>query len=133
MRWLPPPLLALALLLLAALPDATGRPGAASIRAQHGVVASSSRPASEVGAEILRAGGNAVDAAVGVALALAVTLPAAGNLGGGGFLLIRMADGRASAVDYREVAPAAATRGMYLDSGGNLIPRATLAGYRAAG
>src|SRR5438067_1482474 len=104
----------------------------ASVASRRGMVASSRAIASQVGADILKSGGNAVDAAVAVALALAVTLPAAGTLGGGGFMLIRAAGGRTGAIDYREVAPAAATRDMYLDGTGKLVPRATLDGYRAA-
>jgi gamma-glutamyltranspeptidase len=82
------------------------------------MVVSNSRQASEAGVEILRAGGNAVDAAVAVGFALAVTWPEAGNIGGGGFMLTRMADGRTSAVDYREMGPMAASRDMYLDANG---------------
>src|SRR5207245_964800 len=103
------------------------------VRSDGGMVASSERLASQVGAEILRKGGNAVDAAVAVALALAVTYPAAGNLGGGGFMVIRMADGRATAIDYRELAPAAATRNMYLRSDGSPDTKASLEGIRASG
>jgi gamma-glutamyltranspeptidase/glutathione hydrolase len=97
------------------------------------MVASSSEPATRVGAEILKRGGNAVDAAVAVALTLAVTYPSAGNLGGGGFMLVRMADGRSVAIDYRETAPAAARRDLYLDSAGKIIPEASTVGHRAAG
>ena len=103
------------------------------VRAPHGMVASSSGEASEAGVEILKSGGNAVDAAVAVALALAVTHPSAGNLGGGGFMLVRMADGRATTIDYREVAPKAASRTMYLDPQGNVIPDLSINGYRAVG
>ena len=97
------------------------------------MVASSEPLASQAGVEILRAGGNAVDAAVAVGFAMAVTFPQAGNLGGGGFMLIRMANGNAIMVDYREQAPAAATREMYQDAQGNLIPGASTKGARAAG
>ncbi len=97
------------------------------------MVASSEPLASQVGVEILKAGGNAVDAAVAVGFALAVTFPQAGNLGGGGFMLIRMSSGDAIVVDYREQAPAAATRAMYLDAQGNVIPGASTIGARAAG
>jgi gamma-glutamyltranspeptidase / glutathione hydrolase len=107
--------------------------GIAPERAPHGMVASASAHASRAGVEILRRGGNAVDAAVAVGLALAVTYPSAGNLGGGGFMLIRMADGRSTVIDFREVAPARARRDMYLDAQGNVIPEASTVGYRAAG
>lgn len=103
------------------------------VRARHGMVASSSEIASRVGVEILQAGGNAVDAAVAVGLALAVTWPAAGNLGGGGFMLIRRADGTSEIVDYRERAPLAADRNMYLDKDGNVIKGASTVGHRAVG
>lgn len=95
------------------------------------MVASTHEIASRVGVEILQRGGNAVDAAVAVALALAVVHPAAGNLGGGGFMLIRMADGRASVIDYREMAPARAHRDMYVDEKGDVVPEASTVGHRA--
>ena len=84
--------------------------------AEHAMVASSSRTAAEAGTEVLKAGGNAVDAAVAVGFALAVVYPEAGNLGGGGYTIVRMADGRTAALDYRETAPAASFRDMYVDS-----------------
>jgi len=105
------------------------------VRAKHGMVASTSVIASQVGVDILKKGGNAVDAAIAVAFALAVTHPAAGNLGGGGFMMIRLKNGKTTAIDYREMAPAAATRNIYLDKNGNLIEGegGSLVGYRAAG
>jgi gamma-glutamyltranspeptidase/glutathione hydrolase len=105
------------------------------VRAKHGIVASTNEVASRVGVDIMRRGGNAVDAAIAVAFALAVTHPAAGNLGGGGFMVIRLKDGRTTAIDYREMAPAAAHRNIYLDKNGNLIEGegGSLVGYRAAG
>ncbi len=103
------------------------------VRAKNGMVASADGMASRVGVEILRRGGNAVDAAVAVGLALAVTWPAAGNIGGGGFMLIRKADGAAMAIDYREVAPAKACRNMYLDGQGKLRVDSARLGPLAAG
>lgn len=93
-----------------------------------GVVVSDSAIASQVGADILRRGGNAVDASVAVGFALAVTHPAAGNIGGGGFMVLRLVDGTTAALDFREVAPGASREDMYKDN-----PRDSLVGYRAAG
>ncbi len=105
------------------------------VRAKHGIVASTNQVASRVGVDIMKRGGNAVDAAIAVAFALAVTHPAAGNLGGGGFMMVRLKNGRTTAIDYREMAPAAAHRDVYLDKNGNLIKGegGSLVGYRAAG
>jgi gamma-glutamyltranspeptidase / glutathione hydrolase len=105
------------------------------VRARHGIVASTNEIASKVGVDIMKRGGNAVDAAIAVAFALAVTHPAAGNLGGGGFMMIRLKDGRTTAIDYREMAPAAATRNIYLDQNGNVLEGegGSIEGYRAAG
>ena len=97
------------------------------------MVVSSHRLASEIGVAELRKGGNAVDAAIATAYALAVTFPEAGNLGGGGFMLIRMADGRETFIDFRETAPAAATRTMFLDASGKPVPLLSTRGYLAAG
>jgi gamma-glutamyltranspeptidase / glutathione hydrolase len=105
--------------------------GTAPSTGEHAMVVSNSKLASEAGVEILKAGGNAVDAAVATGFALAVTYPSAGNIGGGGFMNIRMADGRTAAIDYREVAPKASTRNMYV-SNGKLTNQSTL-GYLASG
>jgi gamma-glutamyltranspeptidase / glutathione hydrolase len=105
----------------------------APVRGKHGMVASVSEIASQIGADILKRGGNAVDAAVAVGLALAVVWPEAGNIGGGGFMMIRMNDGRSVAVDYREMAPAAAHRNVYLDSKGEYIKDSSVIGHKAAG
>jgi gamma-glutamyltranspeptidase / glutathione hydrolase len=99
--------------------------------AQHAVVVSAHELASQAGVDMMKAGGNAVDAAVATGFALAVVFPQAGNLGGGGFMLIRMADGNVHFLDYREKAPAAATANMYLDAQGNVIENASLLGYKA--
>ncbi|MEJ2215808.1 MAG: gamma-glutamyltransferase [Gemmatimonadota bacterium] len=100
--------------------------------AQHAMVASDASLASEVGERILAAGGNAVDAAVATAFALAVVYPEAGNIGGGGFMVIHMADGTEASLDFREKAPLKASRDMYLDASGNLTNR-SLVGHLAAG
>jgi len=112
------------------LPDAGSDPAVAV--GTHGAVSSAEAHASRVGLDVLRAGGNAVDAAVAVGFALAVTHPSAGNIGGGGFMVVRMADGSTAAFDYRERAPAAAHRDMYLDKKGNPTDE-RLWGAKAAG
>jgi len=100
-------------------PFATARP----VVARHGMVVTQEAAASRVGLDVLRLGGNAVDAAVAVGFALAVTLPRAGNIGGGGFMLIHRADlGRTTAIDYREMAPAATTKDVFLDANGEADP-----------
>jgi gamma-glutamyltranspeptidase / glutathione hydrolase len=104
-----------------------------AVRGAHTMVVSDEALASEAGVEILKKGGNAVDAAVAVGFALAVVEPEAGNIGGGGFMLIRMHDGRAKFIDYREEAPKGASRNMYVDSNGNIIPGASTTGWRAIG
>src|SRR5687767_1268973 len=103
------------------------------VRARRGMLASTSEIASQVGADVMKKGGNAVDAAVAVGLALAVTWPSAGNLGGGGFMMVRKADGTAEALDYRERGPLAAHRDMYLDAQGNVVKKLSTDGYLAAG
>ena len=105
--------------------------------APHAIVTSVHELASRAGVEMLRAGGNAVDAAVATGFALAVVHPQAGNLGGGGFLLLRLANGKTHFIDFREKAPAAATENMYLDAQGNVIPDSSkdssVVGYKSAG
>ncbi len=103
------------------------------VHAQHGIVVSVHELASRAGVEMMQAGGNAIDAAVATGFALAVVHPPAGNIGGGGFMLIRMADGKTHFLDYREKAPAAATRDLYLDAQGNVIEGASEYGYKAIG
>src|SRR5258708_3914523 len=110
--------------------DSRGWP-AQAVRASHGMVATDEELGSEAGVEILKRGGNAVDAAVAVAFALAVVEPAAGNIGGGGFMLVRLADGRTTFLDYREVAPGKATRDMYIKADGKLDEEASVIGYRS--
>jgi gamma-glutamyltranspeptidase/glutathione hydrolase len=123
----------LILLLLAVCAAAPVTASTRPVHASHAIVVSVHELASHVGVEIMQAGGNAVDAAVATGFALAVVHPAAGNIGGGGFMLIRMADGKAHFLDYREMAPAAATRDLYLDAQGNVIPGASEIGYKAIG
>lgn len=115
-------------LIAAALPVWAAQP----VRAKRGMVVTRERHATQAGLEVLKSGGNAIDAAVTVGLALAVTHPSAGNIGGGGFMLIRLADGRTTFLDFRERAPQAASRNMYLDVFGKATTDSTI-GYRASG
>ena len=105
----------------------------APVGAENGMVVSAHRDASAAGVSVLQRGGNAVDAAIAVAYALAVTYPEAGNLGGGGFMTIRLADGRETFIDFRETAPLAATRTMYLDAAGKVVPGRSTRGHLAVG
>src|SRR5258706_14723383 len=102
------------LLVAAAIPQWAAQP----VRARHGMVVTRERHATQAGLRVLESGGNAVDAVVAVGFALAVTHPSAGNIGGGGFMLVRMADGRTAFIDFREPAPQKASRKMYLASNG---------------
>ena len=133
---------ALPLLLIPALSPAQAVPTPAPVRAPHAMVVTIHHAATDAGLGILKQGGNAVDAAVAVAFALQVVYPQAGNIGGGGFMLIRpahrhgakkLADGKPHFIDYREKAPAAASRDMYLDASGNVVKGMSTAGYRASG
>ncbi|AND92135.1 MULTISPECIES: gamma-glutamyltransferase [Bradyrhizobium] len=105
----------------------------APVAAQNGMVVSAQHLATQVGVDVLRRGGNAVDAAVAVGYALAVVYPAAGNLGGGGFMTIQLADGRKTFLDFRETAPKGATANMYLDKDGNVIKGLSTKGHLAVG
>ena len=103
----------------------------ASVPAEHGMVVTAQHLATQVGVDVLKRGGNAVDAAVAVGYALAVVYPAAGNLGGGGFMTLQLADGRKTFIDFREKAPLAAKPDMYLDAGGNVIKGLSTKGHLA--
>ncbi len=105
----------------------------APVKGEHGMVVSAQHLASEIGVEVMRKGGNAIDAAVAVGYALAVVHPAAGNIGGGGFMTIRFKDGKSTFLDFRERAPLAAAKDMYLDKDGTPIKGASLDGYLAVG
>ncbi|MES2069627.1 MAG: gamma-glutamyltransferase [Pseudomonadota bacterium] len=105
----------------------------APVAAEHGMVVTAQHLATKVGVDVLKKGGNAIDAAVAVGYALAVVYPAAGNLGGGGFMTIQLADGRKTFLDFREKAPLAATANMYLDANGNVIKGLSSNGYLAVG
>jgi gamma-glutamyltranspeptidase/glutathione hydrolase len=105
----------------------------APVHAAHGMVTSSNGLGSAAGVEIMKEGGNAIDAAVATGFALAVVHPQAGNLGGGGFMLIRLHDGSTHFIDFRETAPAKATATMYQDAAGNVIPHLSRVGYKAVG
>src|SRR6202795_3921254 len=117
---------------LAMLPSSPLLSAREPVRARHAMVVAEESLAADVGVSILKNGGNAVDAAVAVGFALAVTHPFAGNLGGGGFMLIRFADGRSTFLDFRERAPEKATRGMYLDGNGQPT-QDSVEGWRSAG
>ncbi|HWK48138.1 MAG TPA: gamma-glutamyltransferase [Stellaceae bacterium] len=123
----------LSLGLLAIIPTRALAISEPPVKAAHGMVVSSQHLASEVGVEILQAGGNAVDAAVAVGYALAVVNPCCGNIGGGGFMTLHLADGRDVFLNFRETAPGAATETMYLDAAGNVVPKLSLQGYLAVG
>src|SRR5580698_7306152 len=116
------------LLIAYAIPTWAAQP----VRARHGMVVSRETHATQAGLKVLEAGGNAVDAAVAVGFALAVTHSSAGNIGGGGFMLVRLADGRSTFLDFRERAPEKASRNMYLDASGKATEDSVI-GYRAAG
>src|SRR3984885_13611949 len=124
LRWL-------AVLLISAL-TVPGLDARQPVYARKVMVVAQEDLATDVGVSVLRSGGNAVDAAVAIGFALAVTHPFAGNIGGGGFMLIRMADGRTTFIDFREKAPSAATHDMYLNA--SAVPTAdSLVGWLATG
>ncbi|MDB5732250.1 MAG: gamma-glutamyltransferase [Variovorax sp.] len=123
--------LAAALVLAGAAPLHAASPAPAA--AEHGMVVTAQHLATRVGVDVLRRGGNAIDSAVAVGYALAVVYPAAGNLGGGGFMTVQLADGRKTFLDFREKAPLAATANMYLDKDGNVIKGLSTNGHLAVG
>src|SRR2546423_90064 len=102
-----------------------------AVRGTHAMVATDEELGSQAGVEILKRGGNAIDAAVAVAFALAVVEPAAGNIGGGGFMLVRLANGKAAFLDYRELAPAKTTRDMYIKPDGKIDEETSVVSYKA--
>jgi gamma-glutamyltranspeptidase/glutathione hydrolase len=118
---------------LVTLPAVSMAASLAPVAAEHGMVVTAQHLATQVGVDVLKRGGNAVDAAVAVGYALAVVLPSAGNLGGGGFMTLQLADGRKTFLDFREKAPLAATANMYLDKDGNVIKGLSTYGHLAVG
>lgn len=128
-----PMALSAALAMATVMPPASLAVSPAPVAAENGMVVSAHRLASDVGVEVLKRGGNAVDAAVAVGYALAVVYPTAGNIGGGGFMTIRLKDGRTNFLDFRERAPLAATKTMYLDAQGNVVDGLSTAGHLAVG
>ena len=118
---------------LAVLPTGSMAASLAPVAAEHGMVVTAQHLATQVGVDVLKRGGNAVDAAVAVGYALAVVYPAAGNLGGGGFMTLQLADGRKTFLDFREKAPLAATVNMYLDKEGNVVKGLSTYGHLAVG
>jgi len=129
MRWMAAAIVSVGLVAFGAARAASVAP----VAAQNGMVVSAQHLATQVGVDVLKRGGNAVDAAVAVGYALAVVYPAAGNLGGGGFMTIQLADGRKTFLDFRETAPKAATANMYLDKDGNVIKGISTKGHLAVG
>ncbi|CAN7302015.1 gamma-glutamyltransferase [Variovorax paradoxus] len=133
LHWTPNLRTAVAAALLLAGASASNAASQAPVAAEHGMVVSAQHLATKVGVDVLRRGGNAVDAAVAVGYALAVVYPAAGNLGGGGFMTVQLADGRKTFLDFREKAPLAATANMYLDKDGNVVKGLSTNGHLAVG
>ncbi|HMS16749.1 MAG TPA: gamma-glutamyltransferase [Planctomycetota bacterium] len=125
--------LVIVLALVIAGPQLQGQIAAAPLTAKNGMVVGPEPLATDVALQVLRDGGNGVDAAVALGFALAVTFPSAGNLGGGGFMVIQAPGGELVALDYREMAPLAATREMYLDAAGRAIPEKSTVGHLAVG
>src|SRR5579863_1958739 len=123
----------LAMMLAIALLGGTPPPAPSPVAGQYGMVVSEQHYASQIGLDVLRAGGNAVDAAIAVAYALAVVDPCCGNVGGGGFMLVRMHDGRERVIDFRERAPLHSTRTMYLDAHGRVVAWRSIKGWLAVG
>src|SRR6185503_5366307 len=116
---------------LCALSRVVNAASPAPVSAENGMVVTAQALATRVGVDVLKQGGNAIDAAVAVGYALAVVYPAAGNLGGGGFVTLQLADGRRTFIDFRETAPRAATAGMFLDKQGNVVAELSTRGYLA--
>ncbi|NVM88592.1 gamma-glutamyltranspeptidase/glutathione hydrolase [Variovorax sp. SG517] len=132
-HWTPKLRTAVAAVLALAAAGASTAASVAPVAAENGMVVSAQHLATKVGVDVLKRGGNAVDAAVAVGYALAVVYPAAGNLGGGGFMTVQLADGRKTFLDFREKAPLAATANMYLDKDGNVIKGLSTKGHLAVG
>jgi gamma-glutamyltranspeptidase / glutathione hydrolase len=126
-------LLLFAAVVFACQPTSTTETKLTGVMGDSAMVVSAHPLASQIGVDIMKKGGNAVDAAIATQLALSVAFPAAGNIGGGGFMVIRLKDGSAATLDFREKAPAAATTDMYLDAKGEVIPDLSLKGHLASG
>src|SRR6201987_2259396 len=125
--------LAAALVLIAGLVSSANAASGRPMAAEKGMVVSAQHLATDVGVDVLKRGGNAIDAAVAVGYALAVVYPAAGNLGGGGFMTVQFADGRKTFLDFREKAPHAARRDLFLDKDGHVVKSLSTVGWLAVG